>query len=98
MPEDRDRPWWRDRYGEQTRPKEARGGIKAHSRRGAFGQSWWERRWLDGRLTRGRAYARRGQVLDITVEEGCVRASVQGSRDEPYAITIRVRSLSAAEW
>ena len=106
MPDDRDRPWWRDRYGESTRPKEARGGIKAHSRRGAFGQSWWARRWLDvlerlelgGRLTRGLAYARRGQVLDITIEEGRVRASVQGSRDEPYRITIEVRTLSAAEW
>jgi uncharacterized Zn finger protein len=106
MADDRDRPWWRDRYGESTRPKEARGGIKAHSRRGAFGQSWWARRWLDvlerlelgGRLTRGRAYARRGQVLDIKVEEGSVHASVQGSRDDPYAVTIRVHALSAADW
>ncbi|HET6899621.1 MAG TPA: SWIM zinc finger family protein [Vicinamibacteria bacterium] len=106
MADDRDRPWWRDRYGESTRPKEARGGIKAHSRRGAFGQSWWARRWLDvlerlelgGRLTRGRAYARRGQVLDIKVEEGCVGASVQGSRDEPYSVTIRVHALSPADW
>jgi uncharacterized Zn finger protein len=106
MPDDRDRPWWRDRSRDSSGPKEARGGIKAHSRRGAFGQSWWARRWLDvlerlelgGRLTRGRTYARRGQVLDITIEEGSVRASVQGSRDEPYRITIRVRALSAAEW
>ena len=104
MPRDRDRPWWHDR--ESSGPREARGGIKAHSRRGAFGQSWWARRWLDvlerlelgGRLTRGRTYARRGQVLDIAVEEGGVRASVQGSRKDPYAVTIRVRALSAAEW
>ena len=106
MPNDRDRPWWRDRSRESSGPKEARGGIKAHSRRGAFGQSWWARRWLDvlerlelgGRLTRGRSYARRGQVLDIAIEEGSVRASVQGSRAEPYVVTIRVRSLSGAEW
>ena len=105
MPDDRDRPWWRDR-DEPFGPKEARGGIKAHSRRGAFAQSWWARRWLDvleklelgGRLTRGRTYARRGQVLDIAIEEGSVRASVQGSRTEPYVITIRVRALSAADW
>jgi uncharacterized Zn finger protein len=104
MPDDRKRPWWMDR--ESSGPKEARGGIKAHSRRGAFGQSWWARRWLDvlerlelgGRLTRGRSYARRGQVLDITIEEGSVRASVQGSRTDPYLITIRVRALSAPEW
>jgi uncharacterized Zn finger protein len=106
MAGDRDGPWWRDRSRDSSGPKEARGGIKAHSRRGAFGQSWWARRWLDvlerlelgGRLTRGRSYARRGQVLDITIEEGLVRASVQGSRTEPYVITIRVRPLSAAEW
>src|SRR6185295_4427864 len=106
MADDRDGPWWRDRSRDSSGPKEARGGIKAHSRRGAFGQSWWARRWLDvlerlelgGRLTRGRSYARRGQVLDIKIEEGNVRASVQGSRTEPYVITIRVRPLSSAEW
>ncbi len=106
MADDRDRPWWRDRSRDSTGPKEARGGIKAHSRRGAFGQSWWARRWLDvleklelgGRLTRGRTYARKGQVLDIAIEEGSVRAKVQGSRDEPYVITIRVHALSAADW
>jgi uncharacterized Zn finger protein len=106
MADDRDGPWWRDRSRDSSGPKEARGGIKAHSRRGAFGQSWWARRWLDvlerlelgGRLTRGRAYARRGQVLDIAIEEGSVRASVQGSRTPPYVVTIRVRSLSSAEW
>ena len=105
MGRDDDRWWWRGRP-EPSRPREARGGIKAHSRRGAFGRSWWARRWLDalerldlgGRLTRGRSYARRGQVLDIAIEEGCVRASVQGSRKDPYAVTMRVRPLSAVAW
>jgi uncharacterized Zn finger protein len=102
---DEDRDWWRSRP-ESTGPREARGGIKAHSRRGAFGQSWWARRWLavleslelGGRLARGRSYARRGQVLDIQVSEGSVTASVQGSRKEPYAVTIGVGTLSAAAW
>jgi uncharacterized Zn finger protein len=104
MPRDRDRPWWRD--PEASGPREARGGIKAHSRRGAFGQSWWARRWLDvlerlelgGRLTRGRSYARRGQVLDIAIEEGRVVAKVQGSRKEPYAVTVQIPPLSALAW
>ncbi|PYQ46179.1 MAG: hypothetical protein DMF77_01810 [Acidobacteria bacterium] len=104
MPRDRDRPWWRD--PEASGPREARGGIKAHSRRGSFGQSWWARRWLDvlerlelgGRLTRGRSYARRGQVLDIAIEEGRVAASVQGSRKEPYAVTVQIAPLSALAW
>ena len=106
MPKDRDPDWWRDRYPEKGGPREAPGGIKAHSKRGRFGQSWWARRWLDvlerldlgGRLSRGRAYARRGQVLDIAVEEGCVTASVQGSRQDPYAVTIRVDVLAPATW
>jgi uncharacterized Zn finger protein len=104
MPKDRDPAWWRD--SEAKGPREAKGGIKAHSRRGAFGRSWWARRWLDvlerlelgGRLTRGRSYARRGQVLDLRIEEGCVRATVQGSRADPYAVTIRVQPLSEAAW
>jgi uncharacterized Zn finger protein len=102
---DEDRDWWRSRP-ESTGPREARGGIKAHSRRGVFGRSWWARRWLavlerlelGGRLARGRSYARRGQVLDIQVAEGSVTASVQGSRREPYAVTIGVGTLSAAAW
>ena len=71
-------------------PREAKGGIRAQSRRGAFGESWWARRWisvlesfdLGARLGRGRSYARRGQVLDIAVERGLVEARVQGSRPE----------------
>jgi len=105
-PKDQDRDWWRSHPPESSGPREARGGIKAHSRRGAFGRSWWARRWiavlerleLGGRLARGRSYARRGQVLDIQVAEGSVTASVHGSRREPYAVTIGVDTLSAAAW
>jgi uncharacterized Zn finger protein len=105
MPKDRDRTWWRDR-AEPAGPRDAPGGIKAHSRRGRFGETWWARRWLSvleqldlgGRLGRARAYARRGQVLDVTIEEGRATASVQGSRKDPYAVTIRVKPLSPAQW
>ncbi len=85
---------------------EARGGIRAHSQRGAFGESWWARRWisvlesfdLGSRLGRGRSYARRGQVLDVTVERGLVEARVQGSRPQPYKVAIRVKTLSPPQW
>jgi uncharacterized Zn finger protein len=87
-------------------PRKVKGGIRARSKRGAFARSWWARRWiavlealqLGGRLARGRAYARRGQVMDLEVAEGLVRARVQGSRPEPYAVTIRVTPLSSDEW
>src|SRR5215216_1987891 len=48
-------------------------GIKARSQRGAFGESWWAKRWIaaldrfgwGSRLQRGKTYARQGQVLAI---------------------------------
>jgi uncharacterized Zn finger protein len=100
------RRWSGFSYFPPSRPMEAKGGIRAHSQRGAFGESWWARRWisvlegfdLGARLGRGRSYARRGQVLDITVERGLVEARVQGSRPRPYEVAIRVKTLSAAEW
>ena len=57
--------WW-ERHG----PRLPSHGIKAHSRRGAFGKTWWAGRWIaaleqlvnPARLARGRTYARQGQV------------------------------------
>ena len=97
--------WYRDFYP-RSRPRQARGGIKAQSGRGGFGKSWWAKRWvavLEGfnigaRLGRGRSYARNGQVLSIDVAEGEVRAEVQGSRPKPYDVTIAVQTLTAPEW
>jgi uncharacterized Zn finger protein len=51
-----------------------------------------------GRLTRGRSYARKGQVLDLTLEPGLVTALVQGSRPEPYRATIRLAPFPAKVW
>lgn len=93
-------------YFPPSLPRAARGGIRAQSQRGAFGASWWARRWiavlegfdLGARLRRGRSYARSGQVLDIAVEEALVRARVQGSRPQPYTVTLRIKALSAAHW
>jgi uncharacterized Zn finger protein len=90
----------------KSRPRAARGGIKAQSKRGAFGESWWARRWIEvlesfdigARLGRGRSYARNGQVLSIDVEEGRVSAKVQGSRPQPYAVTVRVKVLTPQQW
>ena len=73
--------WWREfGYFPPSRPRAAKGGIKAHSKGGSFGESWWARRWIEvlegfnigARLQRGRSYARRGQVLSITIgKEWC---------------------------
>jgi len=99
--------WWREfGYFPPSRPRAAKGGIRAQSRGGRFGESWWARRWiavLEGfnigaRLQRGRSYARRGQVLSITIGKGTVSASVQGSRPRPYKVQIKIAALSKAEW
>ena len=89
-----------------SRPREVKGGIRARSRRGAFAQSWWAQRWiavlegfeLGGRLQRARSYARRGQVVSILIGKGRVDAVVQGSRPEPYLVTLETRTLPEAEW
>jgi uncharacterized Zn finger protein len=100
-------PWREDepRFFPAAPPRPVQGGIRADSRRGAFARSWWARRWiaaleglqLGGRLARGRAYARRGQVIEIAVSPGEVSARVQGSRKEPYAIALRMPVFSSAE-
>ncbi len=93
-------------YYPRSQARKAQGGIKAQSKRGQFGQSWWAKRWIQvlesftigARLGRGRSYARSGQVLSIDIEEGLVKAKVQGSRSTPYQITIQVKTLDKADW
>lgn len=48
------------------------------------------------RLRRGRRYARQGAVVDVVVEPGVVRGSVQGSRAQPYEVIVRVLGGPAA--
>src|SRR6266508_2553128 len=84
----------------------AKGGIKSQSKRGAFGESWWAKRWIaalesfniGARLGRGRSYARSGQVLSIDIGKGVIKSKVQGSRPKPYDVTIKVKTLSDADW
>lgn len=100
--------WYRHDYPffERSIPKEVKGGIKAQSKRGTFGESWWAKRWIGvlesftigARLGRGRSYARRGQVLSIEIDKGRVHAKVQGSRPKAYDIKIEIKTLSALDW
>lgn len=94
------------RYYENRSPKEVEDGIEARSKRGDIGEQWWSRKFVDvvesysksNRITRGKRYARKGQVVDLTVENGVVSATVQGSRSNPYEITIRGDALSEETW
>ncbi|GAA4245594.1 SWIM zinc finger family protein [Dactylosporangium darangshiense] len=82
------------------------GGIRARSTRGAIGESWWSKRFLavlesfalGTRLTRGRNYARAGQVLDLQVLPGSVQATVQGSRPQPYKVSIGLAVFGDDVW
>lgn len=92
-------------YPAPPRPLPA-AGIRARSRRGDIAQTWWSRRFIEilesfqmgARLTRGRRYARAGQVLDLVIEPGSVTAQVQGSRAKPYRVRIRTLTLPQKDW
>jgi uncharacterized Zn finger protein len=101
-------PFGRDRgfYPPPSVPRPVKDGLRAKSKRGAIGETWWSQRFIEvlegfhegPRLVRGRAYARRGQVIDMDVEAGEVRAHVQGSRARPYSVSIGVTVLGDADW
>jgi uncharacterized Zn finger protein len=91
---------------ERPQPLPAQGGIRARSRRGPIGETWWSQRFIEvlesfgigSRLKRGRTYARAGQVVELEVEPGLVLAKVQGSRYTPYRVRIHGRVLSEHQW
>lgn len=93
-------------YFEYGPPIPVEGGIKARSARGSIGEKWWSRRFIDvlesfadkGRLSRGRAYARKGQVIDLKVDAYEVTAQVQGSGPEPYDVAIGIDVIDGPDW
>src|SRR5579863_3988933 len=93
-------------YYHENRPRKVANGLKTKSDRGAIGETWWSKRWvavlesfgMGTRLTRGRSYARQGQVVSIEVEPGIIKAKVQGSRPKPYDVKIKLKPLSDKDW
>lgn len=93
-------------YGHYRKKIVPKGGIKAQSKRGAFGETWWGKRWIETlesfqigeRLNRGKTYARGGQVLSVDIAKGQIKSKVQGSFNAPYKITIKLKELDAASW
>ena len=74
-------------------------GIRAQESRTGAGRSWWAKEWarrleamgLRGRLGRGKNYAVSGQVVSMEISGNRVLAQVQGTRPEPYAVTVTFR-------
>src|SRR3989338_2624439 len=99
---------WDYGYGwyKPSKPRKAKAGIKAQ---GSFGHgSWWSEKWIKilesyshewlSRLQRGRRYARSGQVVDYSFNNGLISAKVQGSMPKPYSVSIKLKPLSEEEW
>jgi uncharacterized Zn finger protein len=80
----------------------------ARPRGGRFGRTWWGQAWVEAleeraqldpsRLPRGIAYARRGNVGEVVVAPGEVRATVEGRMREPYQVRVRVRPFDDDQW
>ena len=91
---------------ERPKPRRPADGIKAKTQRGQFGKSWWASQWIGaleqlvdpGRLSRGRSYARSGQVLNLDIKSGKVSSKVQGSMAYPYSVHIEIEPLNDKEW
>lgn len=66
-------------------------------------KSWWGQAWCanleryadyETRIGRGQRYVRSGAVVDLDIQEGKIKARVQGSRKTPYKVEIRISPLS----
>lgn len=64
---------------------------------------WWSQKWCNNisqyadfynRLERGKTYLRRGMVKELVIEGGKITASVAGSAEIPYQVTITIKPLS----
>ncbi len=81
-------------------------GLAVRPQRGAAVENRWSKRFvavIEGfghgdRLTRGRAYASGGNVLGFSIRPGEVAASVQGTWEKPYSVTLRIEVYSPEQW
>lgn len=97
--------YYEEWYAPST-PKKVKGGIKAQNKRGSFSRKWWGKRWIEvlesfnigARLSRGKSYARKGQVISLDIEKGHVEAMVQGSRSGAYHVSLKFKTFTSAEW
>jgi uncharacterized Zn finger protein len=96
--------WWE--HEDAGRPRPVAGGVSARTKKGPIGATWWSRRFLGslesvmvgGRMERGRSYARKGQVVRLQIDAGVVSATVQGSREDPYVVHVRMPVVHEEDW
>ncbi len=101
-----DRPFWAEEDHVARTPLRVAGGIRINSARGAVARTWWSARFIavleelgvGGRLSRGRSYARSGQIVSLDVDAGAAVALVQGTRPAPYKVRVGLRVWDKAQW
>ena len=73
----------------------------------AIAKTWWGKSWnlnleryadYSNRIGRGRSYVRHGAVLDLQISAGQVNSLVQGSRTQPYMVTIKIKGITKEIW
>ncbi|MGB6180186.1 MAG: SWIM zinc finger family protein [Rhodococcus sp. (in: high G+C Gram-positive bacteria)] len=87
-----------DQFGPRRRISD---GIAAKNSRGTFGSTWWGKQFVKtveeiadaGRLSRGRTYARGGQVISLALRPGRIDGDVQGSQVEPFSASVTIAVL-----
>lgn len=91
----------------RTGPKKVKNGIKVRAKRGELGRSWLAKEWMEflqeatyssSEFTRGRTYARKGQVLSVEIDKGSVVATVQGTAVKPYKMNMTVGTPDIEFW
>ena len=98
-----------ERIQREIAKREARGEpfkqVEVESRSGMPARSFWGKAWCEnlesyedyeGRLNRGRSYLRKGNVYNLTIEEGEIFAYVTGA--EIYDVLIKVEPLERDKW
>jgi uncharacterized Zn finger protein len=96
--------YWDYEYYKPAKPKKVKDGIRLESTK--IGATWWSKKWISllesfgwsNRLSRGRSYARRGQVVDVTIKSGIITAKVQGTSSTPYEVVISIPPFTTAQW
>ena len=98
-----------DLFEEYITPSDAiviKGPIYAVNKRGEFGTEWWGKQWIaamnalqgEGRLDRGKSYARTGKVRELQIGKGLAYAKVQGSSPRPYQTAVELTAFTDQEW
>ncbi len=73
----------------------------------AIARTWWGKSWnanleryadYSNRIGRGRSYVCNGMVLDLQIAPGQVSALVQGTKANPYKVSITIAGIKPARW